>query len=188
MTQSATVRVAPGFTWDVQSHGNAREEPCVLVPVSDIERLSNEEIGRFVRNAKYAAELCRAILSAAYVLDSAKGLSLAQASRRFSRSDLDELLAFRGDHAEVDSAILLLETAFLAANKIKDVRAEVAANYNDLFVAIGKRDGFRCNRCNSAGGSLEIDHVHPVSKGGGNELNNLQLLCKTCNMAKGAKV
>lgn len=32
---------------------------------------------------------------------------------------------------------------------------------------------------------LEIDHKHPVSRGGGNEFGNLQLLCTPCNMRKG---
>lgn len=33
-----------------------------------------------------------------------------------------------------------------------------------------------------------IDHVHPRSKGGKNELSNYQLLCKKCNEIKGDKV
>ncbi len=32
---------------------------------------------------------------------------------------------------------------------------------------------------------LEIDHKQPVSRGGGNEMANLQLLCIPCNMRKG---
>ncbi|MCE2463374.1 MAG: HNH endonuclease [Dehalococcoidia bacterium] len=31
---------------------------------------------------------------------------------------------------------------------------------------------------------LEIDHKWPVSRGGGNEIGNLQLLCIPCNMRK----
>ena len=32
---------------------------------------------------------------------------------------------------------------------------------------------------------LEIDHKLPVSRGGGDEVENLQLLCTSCNMRKG---
>ena len=32
---------------------------------------------------------------------------------------------------------------------------------------------------------LEIDHKHPLSRGGGNEIDNLQLVCTPCNMRKG---
>ena len=43
--------------------------------------------------------------------------------------------------------------------------------------------------CAACGGPewLEVDHVHPWSKGGSNDRDNLQALCKPCNMDKGAK-
>ena len=50
-----------------------------------------------------------------------------------------------------------------------------------------KRDGYRCQMCGVTaqdGARLEIDHIHPVSKGGGNELSNLQVLCRDCNAGK----
>lgn len=50
-----------------------------------------------------------------------------------------------------------------------------------------KRDGYRCQMCGTSakdGATLEIDHIHPVSKGGGNELSNLQVLCRDCNAGK----
>lgn len=48
------------------------------------------------------------------------------------------------------------------------------------------RDGYQCKVCNSTS-NLSIDHVIPVVKGGGNDINNLQTLCKPCNSSKGGK-
>lgn len=49
-----------------------------------------------------------------------------------------------------------------------------------------RRDGYRCRECGATNKetTLEIDHIVPVSKGGGNNLSNLQTLCKACNRAK----
>ena len=35
---------------------------------------------------------------------------------------------------------------------------------------------------------LEIDHVHPISKGGSDELENKQALCRVCNNKKSNKI
>lgn len=48
------------------------------------------------------------------------------------------------------------------------------------------RDGFRCVYCESIE-RLTIDHIIPVTRGGGNDPENLQTLCRKCNSAKGAK-
>ena len=45
----------------------------------------------------------------------------------------------------------------------------------------------RCSYCGRRMSSryLEIDHKWPVSRNGGNERSNLQLLCTACNLRKG---
>lgn len=57
--------------------------------------------------------------------------------------------------------------------------------------SILKRDGYRCQLCGATardGARLEIDHKHPVSKGGGNDPDNLWTLCHECNRGKGANL
>jgi hypothetical protein len=47
-------------------------------------------------------------------------------------------------------------------------------------------DNYRCANCGSTQ-DLTVDHIIPVSKGGGNERSNLRTLCRPCNSSKGAK-
>lgn len=51
---------------------------------------------------------------------------------------------------------------------------------------IFKRDGHRCLHCGKTE-RLSVDHVVAVYNGGGNEDENLQTLCRSCNSSKGAK-
>lgn len=46
-----------------------------------------------------------------------------------------------------------------------------------------KRDGKRCRDCGSTI-KLQVDHIQPVCDGGLPHDDNLQALCKRCNMAK----
>ena len=50
-----------------------------------------------------------------------------------------------------------------------------------------KKQNFQCQSCGATvedGAKLEIDHIKPVSKGGTNDPDNLQVLCKDCNLGK----
>jgi len=62
-------------------------------------------------------------------------------------------------------------------------RKDLSVNKRYLVM---KRDNFTCRICRIPGGELEIDHIIPVSRGGGNTMDNLQTLCKPCNRGKGA--
>lgn len=57
----------------------------------------------------------------------------------------------------------------------------------DLTRKVWDRDGWTCQRCGNHT-NLTVDHIYPVSRGGANELDNLQTLCGSCNSRKGAKV
>lgn len=52
-----------------------------------------------------------------------------------------------------------------------------------------KRDGFTCQYCGKAAPDviLHVDHIAPVSKGGGNDILNLITSCADCNGGKGAR-
>ena len=53
---------------------------------------------------------------------------------------------------------------------------------------LSRRDGLRCNRCgvSKVRKELVMDHVIPWSAGGPTTLENLQLLCGPCDVAKGS--
>lgn len=53
-----------------------------------------------------------------------------------------------------------------------------------IYLALIQRDGHKCRIC-STKQNISIDHKIPLSKGGSDELENLQLLCRSCNSRKG---
>ena len=54
--------------------------------------------------------------------------------------------------------------------------------FGDPVPTISRRTGFTTYR------TLEIDHIIPVALGGTNAVENLQILCTTCNARKGARL
>ena len=45
----------------------------------------------------------------------------------------------------------------------------------------------KCAYCNAEGVPLQIEHIHPKSKGGSNRISNLCLACEKCNQKKGSR-
>ncbi len=56
-----------------------------------------------------------------------------------------------------------------------------------IGIQIIRRDGLGCRHCGTLEGGLDYDHITPKVKGGGDEVDNLQMLCKPCNSRKGAR-
>lgn len=49
------------------------------------------------------------------------------------------------------------------------------------------RDGFKCRYCGKCAPdvTLHVDHITPISRGGGNRMANLITACAECNLGKG---
>lgn len=57
----------------------------------------------------------------------------------------------------------------------------------DVRRAVFERDGGRCVQCDATF-DLQYDHVIPVAHGGATSVENLQLLCGSCNREKSATI
>lgn len=83
----------------------------------------------------------------------------------------------------------------VAIAKINHKRREAAENAKEKFtykhynflMEVQQGCCAKCHRKFTEKLKVEIDHVLPVSKGGTTSFENIQLLCKSCNVSKGTK-
>lgn len=59
-----------------------------------------------------------------------------------------------------------------------------------LRFRVMSRDNFTCQYCGRSAPfvSLVVDHIHPVARGGTNDINNLTTACYDCNSGKSDKL
>src|SRR5438105_1243243 len=71
--------------------------------------------------------------------------------------------------------------------KTAAARGSRTAVPNDARFFVWQRDGGRCRNCGSRD-ELQFDHIIPVALGGSNCARNIELLCQSCNLAKGIRL
>lgn len=93
---------------------------------------------------------------------------------RYSTGELRETLA---------EILAGLEKREVKSRMIRNRRAQFANQYDALFLKLLSVTDYKCQQC---GGSddLTIDHKIPISKGGTDDLANLQFLCRKHNSQK----
>lgn len=76
----------------------------------------------------------------------------------------------------------------IKAARIARKRGNGGRHSGEQIKALASRQGFRCAGCPaSIRDGYHVDHVMPLALGGTNDIQNIQLLCPTCNLTKGAK-
>lgn len=202
-----TVETYQGKSWSVGTdtlhRTGPKTEPCVIIPITQITKLTDIEIGEMAKLLVPLAEACGATEIAE------KYASLTdQDYYRNAPSDILQTMiyeelplieSFKGN-MHIDPEVFAVASAYLSglkeqyearasrkANKTHPERKVVARDYSKLFIQVGRRDGFECGSC-GATRDLQIDHVVPISLDGDSALSNLQLLCGSCNASKGATI
>lgn len=145
-------------------------------------------------------------------LDIHEAIEIAQASERGPNLGAIEVLIRamldQGDDAETVSRAALalardiLEQERLASERFKARliwdrkdgrdsnrarRAMSDAKWRALRLQVFDRDDWVCTYCGSTD-DLTCDHIHPLARGGTNDLDNLTTACRSCNSSKGDKL
>lgn len=74
-----------------------------------------------------------------------------------------------------------------STREVKRRRANKFTGNEEIRNAVFELHGSDCLKCGSSE-KIQLDHIKPVFKGGKNEIDNLQPLCKSCNVSKGTKI
>ena len=78
----------------------------------------------------------------------------------------------------------------LALNAENARKARIRYQAKKHHQLIGDAQGWKCRYCGSdisGKGQAQLDHIVPVAHGGASDFENLQMLCRRCNIRKGAK-
>ena len=86
-----------------------------------------------------------------------------------------------------DGGLIHLIFKQLLSDKHNRKKKYTIKNYKTVFEKLKYKYNFKCAHC-SQSESLTIDHIIPQSRGGSDDINNLQILCKRCNSKKGSKI
>ena len=185
----------PAWTMDVTIEDQGRVQ---VIPMAPDRFLSDEEYRQ-----SFASPLCFAQLDMTPAQkEPSRGPQEARniwlyrdalyvTERTPKESELDEVvLRIKSLHFQDDEALKRLREQVanfeaiernLAAHPVRE------AIPDDVKLLVWTRDGGACIKCGSTV-ELQFDHIIPLSRGGGDQAENIQLLCRSCNLAKGPRL
>lgn len=91
--------------------------------------------------------------------------------------------------ADPDLVAAAVEGALRVAKRLalSPGRRDTRTIGQDVKAQVWQRDGGKCVECGDSH-YLEFDHIIPLSRGGATSAANIQILCRACNRAKGARI
>jgi len=192
MSEIISVTYEDGSQWEAIANGFF-SEAGVFIPLSSIASLDDDEIMIRIQQMRSHVAFAEALTAADLIVSDSRHASSERSRHKRIERHLDKwqmLHKFKGQNGKVDDALLLLEEvatrsteSYIHRKQAVQKRRVITSNYDKIFVALGRRDGFNCQEC-GVSTDLQIDHIVAVANGGGNEMANPQLLCASCNLAK----
>jgi hypothetical protein len=183
---------------------------CIIIPIDQIEGLTNEEIGKRVKEFLPEARIAYISQLIEYFnfndLECCNYVELKNGKEEL-KDFLKEIFGgsqliydLEGDKKAKDFKFqvedLIERINFELEKRIlkkvgektkKDKRKFINKNRKLIYDNLVERDGERCRDCKNMG-RLHIDHIIPLDYNGSNDLKNLQLLCQSCNLKKSNKI
>ena len=149
--------------------------------IKDIEIFYKQSFDSLVRDYYLVKEMSSIEIANKFLKDSGIKLTPRAIQRRLqalgiSRAKRDSFrLAIRKGRMDYDHL----------RKPIKSDELRKGISLKNRYLVL-KRHNFRCVMCGKTAkeGMLVIDHIKPVTDGGNNDLNNLQVLCRECNHGK----
>ena len=87
--------------------------------------------------------------------------------------------------SKADSQLAILEES----ERIKSEEGKRSIpSWGKTRAAVFERDVWQCAYCMEVTETPHCDHIHPYSKGGSNDMDNLVTSCQSCNTSKGNKI
>lgn len=143
----------------------------------------NDPAAHFLSDRAYRAwinlKCCEVVYNGCFPLDEAIAWYL-RLKPKAMKVRLDELIEAGFVERGSDGRIALVARGY------ENYRLS-AVEWTEIRAAVFERDNFTCSYCGERGGKLECDHVHPLSRGGSNEMDNLTTSCFACNRSKHSK-
>jgi 5-methylcytosine-specific restriction endonuclease McrA len=145
-----------------------------------------------LRNRTCCSRKCRAVLQRTGVSDPGRKMyyakhkeTYAQRGRAWRKAHPDRFKAMMRRHRQKPSAKLKHR---LNVSRRRAMIRE--GNVSIEFVGqMLEEQGGLCKMCGvNVRSGYELDHIIPISKGGKHSTDNLQILCRSCNRRKSAKI